>query len=190
MLEKPNFSPMIFSDNNLIWLDLEMTGLNQNEDRILEIATIITNNSLNIIVEGPVFAIHQPVELLETMDSWNIAHHTASGLIDRVKNSNIRESEAEAETLDFLKNYVPPKKSPLCGNSICQDRGFLNCYMPNLNQFFHYRHLDVTTLKILGQRWAPQIMVGLTKESQHVALQDIHNSIEELRYYREHLLKI
>ncbi|MFW0078892.1 MAG: oligoribonuclease [Coxiella endosymbiont of Haemaphysalis qinghaiensis] len=181
---------MIFNEDNLIWLDLEMTGLNQDEDRILEIATIVTNNNLDIIAEGPIFAIYQPTALLEAMDSWNTFHHTTSGLIDRVKKSNIRESEAEAGTLDFLKNYVPPKKSPLCGNSICQDRRFLHCYMPNLDQFFHYRHLDVTTLKILVQRWAPQIMVGSAKESQHVALQDIHDSIEELRYYRERLLKI
>ena len=181
---------MIFNEDNLVWLDLEMTGLNPDEDRILEIATIVTNNNLSIIAEGPVFAVHQPTVLLETMDSWNTSHHTASGLIDRVKKSSITESQAETKTLDFLKNYVPSKKSPLCGNSICQDRRFLHRYMPSLDQFFHYRHLDVTTLKILAQRWTPQIITGPVKESQHVALQDIHDSIEELRYYREHLLKI
>lgn len=181
---------MTFNEENLIWLDLEMTGLNSDKDRILEIATIVTNSNLDIIAEGPVFAIHQPTELLETMDSWNTSHHTASGLIDRAKKSSITESQAETETLDFLKDYVPPKKSPLCGNSICQDRRFLYHYMPNLDQFFHYRHLDVTTLKILAQRWAPQIMTGSVKESQHLALQDIRDSIAELRYYRKHLLKI
>ncbi|AKQ33606.1 oligoribonuclease [Candidatus Coxiella mudrowiae] len=181
---------MTFNEENLVWLDLEMTGLNSDKDRILEIATIVTNSNLDIIAEGPVFAIHQPTELLETMDSWNTSHHTASGLIDRAKKSSITESQAETETLDFLKDYVPPKKSPLCGNSICQDRRFLHHYMPNLDQFFHYRHLDVTTLKILAQRWAPQIMTGSVKESQHLALQDIRDSIAELRYYRKHLLKI
>lgn len=181
---------MSFNEENLVWLDLEMTGLNSDKDRILEIATIVTNSNLDIIAEGPVFAIHQPTELLETMDSWNTSHHTASGLIDRAKKSSITESQAETETLDFLKDYVPPKKSPLCGNSICQDRRFLHHYMPNLDQFFHYRHLDVTTLKILAQRWAPQIMTGSVKESQHLALQDIRDSIAELRYYRKHLLKI
>lgn len=180
---------MALKEDNLVWLDLEMTGLNPDKDRILEIATIVTNNNLDIIAEGPVFAIYQHTELLKTMDHWNTLHHTASGLIERVKKSNITESQAETKTLDFLKDYVPPKKSPLCGNSICQDRRFLHHYMPNLNKFFHYRHLDVSTLKILVQRWAPQIMTPI-KESQHIALQDIRDSIEELRYYREHLLKI
>ena len=179
---------MTFHKDNLVWLDLEMTGLNPDKDRILEIATIVTNSHLDILAEGPVFAIYQPTELLEIMDKWNTYHHTTSGLINRVKKSSITESQAETETLDFLKNYVPSKKSPLCGNSICQDRRFLHRYMPHLNQFFHYRHLDVTTLKILAQRWAPRIMIGSVKESQHVALQDIRDSIEELRYYREHLL--
>ena len=179
---------MTFHEDNLVWLDLEMTGLNPDKDRILEIATIVTNSQLDILAEGPVFAIYQPAELLEIMDNWNIYHHTTSGLINRVKKSSITENQAETETLDFLKNYVPSKKSPLCGNSICQDRRFLHRYMPYLDQFFHYHHLDVTTLKILAQRWAPKIMMGSTKESQHMALQDIRDSIEELRYYREHLL--
>lgn len=181
---------MILNENNFVWLDLEMTGLNPDKDYILEIATIVTNKNLDIIAEGPIFAIHQLTEVLETMDSWNTSHHTASGLIDRVKKSKITESQAETETLDFLKNYVPPKKSPLCGNSICQDRRFLHHYMPNLNQFFHYRHLDVTTLKILAQRWAPTRIREFIKESQHLALQDIRDSIAELRYYRKNLLKI
>lgn len=180
---------MNFSEDNLIWLDLEMTGLDPDRDRILEIATVITNNNLDILAEGPVFAIHQSNEMLEAMDSWNTSHHTASGLIERVKKSTVTEAQAEAETITFLKQYVPSGKSPLCGNSVCQDRRFLYRYMPNLDQFFHYRHLDVTTLKILAQRWAPQIATGLTKEAQHLALQDIRDSIEELRYYREHLFR-
>ncbi len=167
-----------------------MTGLDPDNDRILEIATIITNSNLDILAEGPVFAIHQPQERLDRMDSWNKEHHGHSGLIDRVSKSTVNEAQAESETIAFLQKYVPPGKSPLCGNSVCQDRRFLYRYMPVLDKYFHYRHLDVSTLKILAQRWAPQIARGLIKESQHVALQDIRDSIEELRYYREHFLKI
>ncbi|QTS83907.1 oligoribonuclease [Coxiella endosymbiont of Amblyomma nuttalli] len=177
------------SEDNLIWLDLEMTGLDPNRDRILEIATIVTSSNLNILAEGPSLAIHQSNEVLEAMDDWNTCNHTTSGLIKRVKTIGITERKAEIETLDFLKNYVPKGKSPLCGNSVCQDRRFLHRHMPTLDQFFHYRHLDVSTLKILAQRWAPEIMRGLIKELQHLALQDIRDSIEELRYYRTHLLK-
>ena len=180
---------MSFSEDNLVWLDLEMTGLNPDQDRVLEIATIVTNSNLDILAEGPVFAIHQPDEILATMDSWNTSHHNSYGLVERVQNSNISVAEAEIKTLTFLEQYVPAGKSPLCGNSICQDRRFLYRYMPKLNQFFHYRHLDVSTLKIIAQRWAPQITAGLVKESKHLALQDIRDSIEEMRYYREHLLK-
>ena len=180
---------MNFSDDNLIWLDLEMTGLDPERNKIIEIATIITNSNLDILVEGPVFAIHQPDTILSAMDNWNTSHHTASGLLERVKNSFVDENKAENQTLAFLEKYVPVGKSPLCGNSVCQDRRFLSHYMPALNQFFHYRHLDVTTLKILAQRWAPQITAVHTQESQHLALQDIRDSIAELRYYREYLLK-
>ena len=180
---------MTINEDNLIWLDLEMTGLDPNRDRILEIATIITNSNLDILAEGPVFAIYQPNEVLKAMDSWNDSHHTASGLIERVKIIGVTAKKAETETLAFLKNYVPKGKSPLCGNSVCQDRRFLHRHMPTLDQFFHYRHLDISTLKILAQRWAPQIMSGVIKKLQHLAMQDIRNSIEELRYYRDHLLK-
>ena len=179
---------MTISEDNLVWLDLETTGLDPNREHILEIATIVTNSNLDILAEGPVFAIHQPNEVLEAMDNWNTSNHTASGLIERVKSIGVTEKKAETETLAFLKNYVPEGKSPLCGNSVCQDRRFLHRHMAILDQFFHYRHLDVSTLKILAQRWAPQIMSGFIKESQHLAMQDIRDSIEELRYYRDHLL--
>ncbi len=178
------------SDNNLVWLDLEMTGLNPETDHILEIATIITNSNLDIIAEGPVFAIHQPDELLNNMDSWNTEHHTNSGLVERVKKSTITEATAEAQTLDFIRQYVDEDKSPLCGNSIHQDRRFLTRYMPKLESYFHYRNLDVSTLKILAQHWAPSVASGVSKVSEHVALQDIIDSIDELRYYRKHLFNM
>lgn len=178
------------NENNLIWIDLEMTGLNPDQDRILEIATIVTDNHLNLLAEGPVIAIQQSRARLDQMDSWNQEHHAKSGLIQRVQESALNETQAETETLAFLKQYVPPGKSPICGNSICQDRRFLWRYMPNLERYFHYRHLDVSTLKVLAQHWAPNIADGFSKASTHSALQDIYDSIEELKYYRMHFLKL
>jgi oligoribonuclease len=175
---------------NLVWMDLEMTGLHPDKNRIIEMATIVTDSHLNVLAEGPVLAVHQSEEELAKMDSWNVKHHGDSGLIERVRASEITEAMAEQQTLDFLKEFVKADKSPLCGNTICQDRRFLFRYMPKLESFFHYRLLDVSTLKILAQRWAPQVADGFQKESTHQALQDIRDSIEELRYYREHLLSI
>lgn len=175
--------------DNLIWIDLEMTGLNTNEDSIIEIATIVTDAQLNVLEEGPVFAIHQPDEVLAKMDNWNVRQHTGSGLLERVKNSTTTEAIAEAETLEFFMRHVPPGKSPMCGNSICQDRRFLFRCMPKLEQYFHYRNLDVSTIKELAARWAPQVITGVKKESRHLALDDIRDSIEELKHYREHFFK-
>ena len=177
------------SENNLIWLDLEMTGLEPARDRILEIATMITDSELRILAEGPVMAIHQPEEILAEMDEWNRDHHGRSGLLDRVRVSDQGVAEAEAATLAFLANYVPAGASPLCGNSICQDRRFLALWMPKLEGYCHYRNLDVSTLKILAQRWAPDVASDFKKESRHLALEDIRESIAELRHYREHLLR-
>src|SRR3989339_748496 len=174
--------------HNLAWMDLEMTGLNPEHDRILEMATIITDNELNILAEGPVLAIHQSEAALQDMDDWNIKHHTASGLIERVQKSIITEKKAEEETLNFIQQYVKKHRSPLCGNSIYQDRRFLIRYMPTLADYFHYRNLDVSTVKILAKIWKPEIMKGLKKDSHHRALQDIHDSIEELKYYRKYFL--
>jgi oligoribonuclease len=175
--------------NHLIWIDLEMTGLIPEKDVIIEIATVITDQNLNILAEGPVIAIHQPDSILETMDAWNTKHHSESGLIARVKNSSYDITQAESETLQFIQQYIPAKTSPMCGNSICQDRRFLNRYMPSLEAYFHYRHIDVSTLKELAKRWRPDLMEGLVKQSKHIALEDIKDSIEELRYYREHFVK-
>lgn len=175
--------------NNLIWIDLEMTGLDTDRDYIIEIATIVTDAELNILAEGPMLAIHQSNEILNGMDEWNTSQHGKSGLIDRVKASTIDEAEAERQTIEFLQQYVPARKSPMCGNSICQDRRFLHRCMPDLEQFFHYRHLDVSTLKELAARWAPDVYKGHNKNSSHLALDDIKDSIEELKYYREHFIK-
>jgi len=177
-------------DNNLVWLDLEMTGLDVDQDYILEIATVVTDSDLNVLAEGPVIAIHQSDEVLANMNPWCVKQHGESGLVDRVKASDFTVEQAEQQTLDFIKQYVPADQSPLCGNSVHQDRHFMYRYMPELANYFHYRNLDVSTLKILAQRWAPEVYKGMTKESTHLALQDILDSIEELRYYREHLLSV
>jgi oligoribonuclease len=177
-------------DNNLIWLDLEMTGLDPFRDHIIEIATLITDNELNPVAEGPVIAIARPEEVLAAMDEWNRRHHGQSGLLDRVRASDYDEQRAERETLAFLERHVGAGKSPLCGNSVCQDRRFLARTMRRLESFFHYRNLDVSSLKILAQRWAPEVAESFRKQSAHRALDDIKESIAELRHYREHLLRV
>jgi oligoribonuclease len=175
---------------NLIWLDMEMTGLDPDTDRIIEVAVVVTDMHLNLIAEGPVFAIHQSDETLDKMDAWNKGTHGRSGLIERVKASTVTEEQASAELIAFLKQYVPAGKSPMCGNSICQDRRFMARGMPKLEAFFHYRNLDVSTLKELCRRWKPEIVGGFKKHQKHTALADIIESIEELRYYREHFIKL
>ncbi len=172
----------------LVWMDLEMTGLDPETNRIIEIATIITDNDLHIVAEGPVIAIHQAQTLLDGMDDWNKRTHGETGLIERVKSSPYTERQAEAETLAFIQEFIPRNRSPLCGNSIYQDRRFLRRYMPELEQWFHYRHLDVSTLKELARRWSPSVYDGLNKKNTHKALDDIRESIDELRYYRDHFI--
>jgi len=176
-------------NSNLIWIDLEMTGLDPDHDHILEIATVVTDKHLNVLAEGPVIAVHQKPHVLDKMDEWNVKQHGKSGLIDRVKVSKITEEDASTQTIDFISKYVQEKKSPMCGNSICQDRRFLYRYMPKLEKYFHYRNLDVSVLKILAKSWYPDIAKGFKKESRHVALTDIYDSINELKYYRDNILK-
>ena len=176
--------------DNLIWIDLEMTGLDPLEDRIIEIATLVTDKNLNILEEGPSLVIKQSDEMLNGMDEWCTTQHGKSGLTERVKNSSISESTAEAVTLAFLDKYVPPGRSPMCGNSICQDRRFLARWMPELEEFFHYRNLDVSSLKELARRWSPDVCDGFIKESSHLAMNDIKDSIAELQYYRKTMLSI
>lgn len=180
---------MALDSQNLIWIDLEMTGLDPDNDLIIEIATVITDKNLNVLAQGPVMAVHQSDAALAAMDDWNQQHHGQSGLIDRVKASTISAAEAEHLTIEFLKQWVPENTSPICGNSIGQDRRFLYRYMPKLEAYFHYRNIDVSTLKELAARWAPEVKDGFNKESTHQALDDILESIAELQYYREHFIK-
>ena len=175
------------SPDNLIWIDLEMTGLDPQTDLIIEIATIVTDSQLNLLAEGPALAIHQGDAILAAMDDWNRKQHGQSGLVDRVRASRIDEREAERQTLEFLRQHVPSGQSPMCGNSICQDRRFMARCMPELEAYFHYRNLDVSTVKELGRRWFPDRIKGFNKSSTHLALQDIRDSIDELRFYRERL---
>jgi len=181
-------STLTANDQNLVWIDLEMTGLSPENDRIIEIAVVVTDAQLGNRVEGPVFAVHQSDAALDAMDAWNKGTHGKSGLIARVKASTVDEASAASQVIEFLKQYVPKNTSPMCGNSICQDRRFLAIHMPQLEAFFHYRNLDVSTLKELVKRWKPDILGGFKKAQAHTALADIHESIDELAYYREHFL--
>jgi len=181
---------MAIDENNLIWIDLEMTGLDPQGDQIIEIATVVTDAGLEVIAQGPVIAIHQPDDILQGMDEWNTRHHGDSGLTARVRQSGQSTADAEAETLDFLRGHVLPGRSPMCGNSICQDRRFMARLMPELEAFFHYRNLDVSTLKELARLWKPELMGGFSKQGAHLALDDILESIAELKYYRECFIRL
>ena len=181
---------MPLDNQNLIWIDLEMTGLDPESERIIEIATIVTDKDLNILAEGPVLAVYQSDELLGKMSEWCTKTHTANGLVERVKQSKLSERAAELQTLDFLKKWVPKGVSPICGNSVAQDKRFLFKYMPELADYFHYRHLDVSTLKELASRWKPELVKGFEKKNTHLALDVIRESIAELAYYREHFIRL
>jgi len=181
---------MAVDENNLIWIDLEMTGLEPQQDQIIEIATVVTDANLKILAQGPVVAIHQPDEALRAMDDWNTRHHAASGLTQRVQQSSSNMGDAERETLEFLRAYVAPGKSPMCGNSICQDRRFMARCMPELEAYFHYRNLDVSSIKELVMRWSPELAKGFKKSSTHLALDDTRDSIREMLYYREHFFRV
>ena len=176
--------------NNLIWLDMEMTGLDPDRDRVIEIAMVATDSTLNTLAESPVVVVHQPDAVLDAMDEWNKSTHGKSGLVDRVRASQADEAMATAHLLEFMRQYVPERASPMCGNSICQDRRFMARWLPGLEAYFHYRNLDVSTLKELARRWKPEIYRGVVKKGAHTALADIHESIEELRYYRDNFIKL
>ena len=180
---------MATNPTHLLWLDMEMTGLVPESDRIIELAIVVTDADLNTVAEGPVLVVHQPDEVMNAMDNWNKGTHGKSGLIDRVKASHLSEADAEAQMLAFVKQYVPERTSPMCGNSICQDRRFMARYMPTLEAFFHYRNLDVSTLKELAKRWRPEVYASFKKAQKHTALADVHESIEELVHYRTHFLQ-
>jgi oligoribonuclease len=177
------------NENNLAWLDMEMTGLDPERERIIEVAVVVTDANLTTIAEGPVLVVHQSDALLDAMDDWNKTTHARTGLIGKVKASTVDEAQAERQLLDFLKEHIPPGKSPLCGNTIGQDRRFMVRYMPALEAFFHYRNLDVSTIKELARRWRPEVYKGFDKKNPHTALADVHESIEELKYYREHFFR-
>lgn len=181
---------MAKSKKNLIWIDLEMTGLDTNNDEIIEIATIVTDADLNVLAEGPIIAIYQPDSILNGMDEWNTRQHGGSGLVERIRNSTFTVTDAEQQTLEFLKQYVPAGTSPMCGNSICQDRRFMARLMPELEAFFHYRNLDVSSLKELARRWAPKVEKSFKKNASHLAMDDVKDSIRELQHYREHFIKL
>lgn len=189
MFLNAGFEMAIKKNSNLIWIDLEMTGLDTKHDRILEIATVVTDANLNVLAEGPVLAIHQSDKVLAAMDEWNTHQHAKTGLVERVRASKISTKMAEEKTLAFLQEYVPEGKSPMCGNTICQDRRFMARLMPTLEAYFHYRNLDVSTLKELGKRWAPKTMKLHTKKTQHAALSDVYDSIEELAFYRDRFFR-
>ncbi len=176
--------------NNLVWLDMEMTGLNPDVDKIIEAAMIITDKDLNILAQSPVYVIHQNDDILNNMDEWNTNTHTRTGLINRVKASTFNEAQVEKELLDFMREWVPERAAPMCGNTIHQDRRFMARWMPQLEQYFHYRNVDVSTLKELAKRWKPEIVKGVVKKGAHQALDDIQESIEEMKYYREHFIKL
>ena len=180
---------MAQDSNRLIWIDLEMTGLKPDTDRIIEVALVVTDNHLQTVAEAPVWAVHQSDAALDAMDAWNKGTHGRSGLIDRVRASLLGDAEVEARALAFLREHLPAKASPMCGNSICQDRRFLARWMPSLEDYFHYRNLDVSTLKELARRWQPDLLKGVPKEGKHEALADVYESIGELRYYRQHFIK-
>jgi oligoribonuclease len=181
---------MAQNQNYLIWLDMEMTGLVPETDRIIEVAMVITDNDLNTIAEATTLVVHQPDSVLDAMDNWNKSTHGKSGLIDRIKASTLDEAQVEAQFIDFLKEYVPARTSPMCGNSICQDRRFMARWMPKLEDYFHYRNLDVSTLKELAKRWKPEMAKGVKKHNKHEALADIYESIDEMKHYREHFIKL